>query len=168
VSTDWAEVFRATYEDLVRYLHRRLWDVERAQDLAQEAFVRAMVSAPENPRAWVFRIAINLAKDETRTVLRRKRHLTLLRNDALAELRSAPNPSHALEEAETMESVRRALEQLSERDRDVLLLWDSGLSYAEIADQTGLSPGAVGTTLARARRRLVDAFAALEDEHAAR
>ena len=37
------------------------------------------------------------------------------------------------------------------------LLWDAGLSYPEIAAQTGLAVGAVGTTLARARRRLVDA-----------
>jgi len=37
------------------------------------------------------------------------------------------------------------------------LLWDAGLSYTEIAEQSGLSVGAIGTTLARARRRLVDA-----------
>jgi DNA-directed RNA polymerase specialized sigma24 family protein len=40
----------------------------------------------------------------------------------------------------------------------VLLLWDAGLSYQEIAQQTGLALGAVGTTLARARRRLVEAY----------
>ena len=40
---------------------------------------------------------------------------------------------------------------------EILLLWDAGLSYPEIAAQTGLAVGAVGTTLARARRRLVDA-----------
>jgi len=51
----------------------------------------------------------------------------------------------------------------------VLLLWDSGLSYDEIAAQTGLARGAIGTTLARARRRLVDAFEARKTgEHVAR
>jgi RNA polymerase sigma factor (sigma-70 family) len=54
--------------------------------------------------------------------------------------------------------VRRALEQLSERDREALLLWDAGFSYPEIAAQTGLAVGAVGTTLARARKKLVDAL----------
>jgi DNA-directed RNA polymerase specialized sigma24 family protein len=44
-----------------------------------------------------------------------------------------------------------------------LLFWDAGLSYPEIAAQTGLALGAVGTTLARARRRLVDAH---ERQHA--
>jgi RNA polymerase sigma factor (sigma-70 family) len=56
-----------------------------------------------------------------------------------------------------MASVHEALSTLTSRDREILLLWDAGLSYPEIAAQTGLAVGAVGTTLARARRRLVDA-----------
>jgi DNA-directed RNA polymerase specialized sigma24 family protein len=63
--------------------------------------------------------------------------------------------------------VRRALEALSERDRDVLLLWDVGLSYGEIAENTGLSPGAIGTTLSRARSRLVSAYKELEHRNVA-
>ena len=53
--------------------------------------------------------------------------------------------------------VQAALSRLSERDREVLLLWDAGLDYDEIAAQTGLARGAIGTTLSRARRRLVEA-----------
>jgi RNA polymerase sigma factor (sigma-70 family) len=64
--------------------------------------------------------------------------------------------------------VRKALDALSERDREVLLLWDAGQSYEEIAAQTGLAVKAIGTTLARARRRLVEAHEALEDRHVAR
>ena len=80
----------------------------------------------------------------------------------------APAPDAALEREQQERQVRQALEQLSERDRDVLLLWDAGLSYPEIAEETGLSVGAIGTTLARARHRLVEAFEALEDKHVAR
>jgi RNA polymerase sigma-70 factor (ECF subfamily) len=65
--------------------------------------------------------------------------------------------------------VRAALEELTPRDREVLLLWDSGVSYEEIAAQTGLARGAIGTTLSRARRRLVEAYeAGQRDEHVAR
>ena len=60
--------------------------------------------------------------------------------------------------------VKKTLESLSERDREVLLLKEAGLSYAEIAEQTGLAAGAVGTTLARARRRLKDAYEAGHEE----
>jgi RNA polymerase sigma-70 factor, ECF subfamily len=167
---DWAEIYRSTYADLVRYLHRKVWDAERAQDLAQESFARALQGSasgevPENPRAWVFRIAANLATDEARTAFRRRRHLTLL------EAEAAPQDADPLEELEQQareQAARTALEQLSERDREVLLLWDAGMSYTEIATQTGLAVGAIGTTLSRARRRLVDAHAGLEARHAAR
>jgi RNA polymerase sigma-70 factor, ECF subfamily len=169
--TDWGEIYRTTFPDLVRYLHRKVWDADRARDLAQEAFARALESTgtgegPGNPRAWVFRIAANLAHDEARSALRRRRHLVLLKNEA--ESAERPDPLAAMERQAREDAARAALEQLTERDREVLLLWDAGMSYTEIAAQTDLSVGAIGTTLARARRRLVEAHAQLEARHAAR
>jgi RNA polymerase sigma factor (sigma-70 family) len=55
-------------------------------------------------------------------------------------------------------AVRAALAILSERDREALLLKAEGFNYDEIASTLGLSKGAIGTTLARARRRLVEAY----------
>src|SRR6266576_2960327 len=117
---------------VVRYLYRKVWDAERAEDLAQEAFARALVHKPENARGWLFIVAANMARDDARRAARERRHL-------------------------------------SPRDREALLLWDSGLSYEEIAAQTGLARGAIGTTLSRARRRLAQAFeAGKSGEHVAR
>jgi RNA polymerase sigma-70 factor, ECF subfamily len=168
--TDWAGVYRSTFADLVRYLHRKVWDMERARDLAQEAFARALDGsaggdAPANPRAWLFRIAANLAHDEARSAVRQKRPLTLL--EAESSGAGEIDPIERLDREAREGAARRALEQLSERDREVLLLWDAGLSYTEIAAQAGLAVGAIGTTLARARRRLVEAHAGLEARHAA-
>lgn len=160
---DWAAVFRETYSDLVRFLHRKVWDADQAHDLAQETFVRALEHDPENPRAFLFTIAVNLARDEARAAARRKKHLTLLKADSADREHRGDN-----EDVERAARVRRALDQLSERDREVLLLWDAGMSYPEIATQTGLKVGAIGTTLARARRRLVEAYEALGERHAAR
>lgn len=165
MSVDWGGVYRSTYQELVRYLHRRVWDVDRAQDLAQEAFVRAIDHQPDNPRAWLFRVATNLAKDESRTVLRRRRHLTLLKGEA--EAQEVAPVDEELEHRERSTLVRRALEALGDRDREVLQLWDAGLNYDEIAEQTGLSRGSIGTTLARARQRLAEAYHALEEGHVA-
>jgi len=167
VSVDWGEVYRSTFEDLVRFLHRKVWDGELARDLAQEAFVRALRHEPEQPRAWLFRVAMNLARDEARSVLRRKKHLALLRTEADAA-RPVRGPDEAVLDEERWDQVRRALDALTDKDREVLLLWDAGLSYREIADVTELAPGAIGTTLARARRRLVDAHGEMEKERAAR
>jgi RNA polymerase sigma factor (sigma-70 family) len=166
VSVDWAEVYRTTFEDLVRFLHRKVWDADRAQDLAQEAFVRALDHEPDNPRAWLFTVAGNLARDEARTAIRRREHLTLLKSEA-ATRAPAPDPAEELEHKLRMKQVRGALDRLNEKDRDVLLLWDAGLNYAEIAAETGLAQGAIGTTLARARRRLVEAYGELEDRDVA-
>ena len=168
MSTDWEAVYRGTYHDLVRFIYRKVWDTDRAHDLAQEAFVRSLDQSPDNPKGWLFRVAANLAADEIRTTQRRKQHLILIKGEAEVKQESAPGPADNYDRQERVEAVRRALEELSERDRDVLLLWDAGMDYREIAAETGLSPGAVGTTLARARRRLVDAHAALERRNVAR
>lgn len=166
MSTDWSELYRSTFQDLVRFLHRKVWDGERARDLAQECFVRALSEDPDKPRAWLFTVAANLARDEARTVIRRKKHLTLLKGEEAG--RTAPDdPARELAEKERRERVKRALESLTERDREILLLWDAGLDYKAIAEQTDLAVGAIGTTLARARNRLAAAYEADERIHEA-
>ena len=71
-------------------------------------------------------------------------------------------PADDLIRDEKISQVRSALSALSERDRDALLLQAEGFSYDEIAQSTGLAKGAIGTTLARARRRLVEVYRAQE------
>ena len=167
MAVDWADVYRRTYTDLVRFLHRQVWDVDRAQDLAQEAFARGLGQTPDNPRAWLFRVAGNLASDEARSAVRRKKHLVLLKSESDAQA-PPPTTQDDLEQQERIEAVREALARLTERDREALLLWNGGLNYHDIAAATGLSPRAIGTTLARARRRLVEAYDALEKQHVTR
>jgi RNA polymerase sigma factor (sigma-70 family) len=164
---DWGEIYRTTFDELVRYLYRKVWDGERARDLAQEAFARVLDQPADNPRALVFTVATNLARDEARTVIRRRRHLALIKNEA-ASVAPPPDALAAIERERRREAAERALARLSDRDREVLLLWDAGLSYTEIAAQTGLAVGAIGTTLARARRRLVEAHEAGEARNVAR
>jgi RNA polymerase sigma-70 factor (ECF subfamily) len=166
MADDLAEVYQTTYRALVRFLYRKVWDAERAEDLAQEAFARALVHRPENARGWLFVVAANMARDEARRQARERRHLTLLKHEPEPV---TPAPDEAVATELDRARVREALEALSPRDREVLLLWDAGQSYEEIAAQTGLAKGAVGTTLTRARRRLVEAYEkGSEVEHVAR
>ncbi len=150
-------LYQTMYGSVVRFLYRKVWDEDRAEDLAQEVFIRAMAHQPEKPRAWIFAVAANLARDEARAAIRRKKHLTLLSNDPIPLSSPSRTAHESVERQEQVAQVQQALSCLSKRDREVLLLWDAGLSYPEIAGQTGLAVGAVGTTLARARKRLVDA-----------
>ena len=166
MDVDWGELYRTALPDLVRFLHRKVWDMERAKDLAQDTFVRALRENPDEPRAWLFTVAANLARDEARTAIRRKGHLMLLKTEA--EVSAAPvDPAGELERGEREAAVRRALEALSERDREALLLWDAGLDYTEIAGALEISTGSVGTTLARARERLVKAHREREQDDVA-
>ena len=146
----------------MRYLVRRLGDRDWAEEIAQETFVRAL--RQENivsERAWLFAVATNLVRDEARKDARRRRHLDLLREQARAEEAVDPEPT-SLERAQEAAAARRALEQLTERDREALLMREEGLDYNEIATALELSVGSVGTTLARARRRLLEAYEALQ------
>jgi RNA polymerase sigma-70 factor (ECF subfamily) len=166
MSDDLAEVYRSSFRALVRFLYRKVWDLDRAEDLAQEAFARALVHRPAQARGWLFVVAANMARDEARRAARERQHLTLLSREPTD---GAPAADEVIDANRDRDRVRAALEQLTPRDREVLLLWDSGLSYGEIAEQTDLARGAVGTTLARARRRLVEAYdAGSERTHVAR
>jgi len=86
--------------------------------------------------------------------VRQGRRLELLRADA----GPSQGPDEDFERNERSAGVRAALATLNERDREALLLKAEGFNYGEIAATLGLSKGAVGTTLARARRRLVEAY----------
>jgi RNA polymerase sigma-70 factor, ECF subfamily len=162
--TDVERLFRSYHATLVRYLTRRLGDRDWAEEIAQETFVRALrQDTLTNERAWLFAVATNLVRDDARRSERQRRHLVLLREEQEAEAVANadyngadedPSAQRALETA----MARRAVDALAERDRMALLLREEGLDYGEIAEALNLAPSSVGTTLSRARRRLVETY----------
>lgn len=156
-----ADLFSQYHSSLVRVIYRRTGDRDRAEDIAQEVFARAAVAPPRNPRPWLFAVALNLVREEGRTHSRRGRLLELYRHE---RPRLAAAPDDELERSERAAMVRAALETLTPRDREALLLKAEGFNYDEIAATLGLAKGAIGTTLARARKRLVEAYRAQEEE----
>jgi RNA polymerase sigma-70 factor (ECF subfamily) len=157
--SDLARLFAEYHGPLVRMLYRRTGDRERAEELAQETFARAVAAPPQNPRPWLFAVAINLVREEARRTARQGRRLELYRAEGPA---AAPSPESELLRDEERRRVQAALAALNPRDRDALLLKAEGMDYDEIAATLGLAKGAIGTTLARARRRLVEAYRAQE------
>ena len=153
--TDIGALFHLYHDSLVRMLYRRTGDRDRAEDLAQETFARAVEAPPNNPRPWLFAVALNLVREDGRRAVTRGRRLELLKAEQ-GEPANAPDVE--MERREETERVRVALATLNERDREALLLRAEGFDYEEIAATLGLAKGAVGTTLARARRRLVEAY----------
>jgi RNA polymerase sigma-70 factor (ECF subfamily) len=94
-------------------------------------------------------------REDGRRASTRGRRLELLRNESDG---TGTGPDADYERNEDTARVRAALATLKERDREALLLKAEGFNYDEIAATLGLAKGAVGTTLARARRRLVEAY----------
>ena len=94
MSQDLAEVYRTTYRALVRFLYRKVWDASRAEDLAQEAFARAVVHKPDNARGWLFIVAANMARDDARRAARERRHLTLLKAEPQTSESGADDALH--------------------------------------------------------------------------
>jgi RNA polymerase sigma-70 factor, ECF subfamily len=158
MTDDVERLFRTYNVPLVRYLTRRLGDRDWAEEVAQETFLRALrQDRIDNERAWLFAVATNLVRDEARKDARRRRHLALLAERERAEGPAEQEPT-SLERAQEAAMARRAVDALAERDRLALLMREEGLSYEEIAVALELSPGSVGTTLSRARRRLVEVY----------
>jgi RNA polymerase sigma factor (sigma-70 family) len=154
---DWSTLdletaFASHHPALFRYLYRLTGDADAAADIAQESFVRLL----DNPvpdakvRSWLFTVATNLVRDQAR--MRDRRHRLLLQH-AKPSPQAPDRPDEDLERDERIESVRKTLDQLSRRDRQLLMLREEGFRYSEIAELVGVAPGSVGKLLARALER---------------
>lgn len=152
-------LFRTHHAALVRYLTRRLGDRDWAEEIAQETFLRALRTPPTtSARSWLFAVATNLVRDEGRKQDVRRRQLQQLAAEEREREASQPTAEDRMARAHEAALARRALDALAERDREALLLKEEGLDYPEIAEALGLSVTSIGTTLARARKRLAEAY----------
>lgn len=153
---DFDSLFRGLYPSLLRYLQRLTGDPDQADDLAQEAFTRLLRHPlPEREaKPWLFTVATNLVRDAARKSSRRERLLQIHRPVAQAPAVA----DDLLERGEEISEVRRVLEQLRPRDRQLLLMREEGFSYEEMAQAVGVAPSSVGTLLARALKRFSEIY----------
>ena len=167
---------RAAFGSLVeRYMKRAYYSAlglvgspEDARDLSQDAFARAYRARqtidPDRPFfAWLYQIVRRLCFNFNRD---RRSRREKLRDASLwlaeeAEARApAPGPSRVLETSELCRTVRQAIEELPEREREVLVLKEfEGLRYREIAELVGIPIGTVMSRLYTARKHLAAALA---------
>lgn len=143
-------------DGLFRYLARFTGDPDLSEDLVQETFLRLATKPPpegDRVKAWLFRVATNLALDALKGRVRRGGLVRESRNRIVGPT-PAPDPSILAERNELRASVRRALENLSKKERMVLLMREEGFRHREIAEAVGTSTGSVGTMIARALEKL--------------
>jgi RNA polymerase sigma-70 factor (ECF subfamily) len=160
-----AELFTRYEGRIFGYVYRMVGDRAWAEDLTQEAFIRAhqhlgRLGPPYDFKSWLYRIAGNLALDGLR---RHRREVPLADWDSgapeLVDTRSAVDPEQQVRQAERRAAVWRTLHRLPDTYRQALLLRElEGLSYQEMAAVMGVSLDNVRVILHRARLAFRDLY----------
>ena len=152
-------------------LYRLTENGEEARDLTQETFLRAFQSivhfrGESDLRTWIYRIAINQARNRWRWWRRRRRDVTISIDAADANGRplglitslksvNVPDPEQNAIANERERALRKALSSLRRVYREAVVLRDiEGLAYEEIATALDISVGTVKSRLARGRQEL--------------
>src|SRR5437773_10424175 len=159
---------RAEFEALYQRYSREVWalayarwmNADTALDITQEAFLRLWKQWETgeiilNPRAWLLRVARNLAEDHAKSAFRRNgTHPPQTMNGVQAH---DPLPLESLEREETFAQLRDVMEQMPKADREILTLrYALDYNTGEIADMLGINATAVHMRLSRARQRLAE------------
>ena len=167
---------RAEFELLHQQHSREVWalayarwmDSDLALDITQEAFLRlwkqweAGSEVIENPRAWLLRVARNLAEDYAKSAFRRNGTQP---PELLNGVRSTqPLPADEMERQEQFAQLRAILEELAPADREILTLrYALDLDANAIAEKLNVAVTAVHMRLSRARQRLAERLTTLGD-----
>jgi RNA polymerase sigma-70 factor (ECF subfamily) len=160
---DFARVFDAHYQRLYRYLDRLSGDPDLAADLAQEAFTRLYRrgALPGEPGAWLAAVATNLFRNAYGTRVRRDELLRSVPEAARFSDRAVA-PAVAAHFTDEARRVRRTLDAMPARDRELLLLRAEGYSYRELAVALELNESSVGTLFARAKKTFRELYEATD------
>ena len=172
-------LFERYGEMIRRHLARMAGDSAVAQDLLQETFLRVWTRAAQwdgrgSFKAWLYRIATNLALNHLRSVRRRKEQPLEIAgewDDDADDLVSpvwaidadTPEPEDVLEMAERRERYRRLIDRLPEEKREVLhLVHEMEMSLEDAADELGIPEGTVKSRLYYAKQRLAKEWRELD------
>ena len=142
------------------YFLRTLASADDADDMLQELFLKLLTVIKRYRHkgrfeSWLFCIAANLVRDRYRTRQRRIKTVSLSAGDftydSQADVVSGePNPHRQMETVEQLDQLQHAIEELSQSDREIILLRHyGGLSFRELAEHFQIP---VGTALARVHR----------------
>ncbi len=142
-------IFRTHYGRVARAIGRVVHDQARAEELAVDVFLkwwRHPSAHGDGAAGWIYRTAVRHALDELRRQRRRQRFERVF-GWASA---SPATPEHVYEAAHEQQRVRDVLGAIRRRYAEALLLRHEGLSYRDLAATLQLTPGYVGSLLARA------------------
>lgn len=157
-----AQLYETHFERVARYIAVRIGNVAEAEDLASEVFLRALRSADRFQEkgapmeAWVFTIAHNVMVDHLR---RRHRSPVMAPLEEGASASSSDDPTEGVEQAEDIQKLGRAMQHLTEEQRQVVSLrFGAEMTSEQIGRVMKKKPGAVREQQSAAVRRLRKLF----------
>lgn len=169
-----AQLVREHQDRVFDLVCRMLGDREEALDVSQEIFVAVHDALPafrgeSRLSTWIYRVAKNHCLNRLKYLSRRERHrateISLVPEGVLEERAPSRRPDQEIAEREERDLVQRAIAELEEEQRLLVVLRDlEGLSYHEIAAVTEQPEGTVKSRLHRARLLLADIVARLQEE----
>ena len=145
--------YESTNKSLWAYVYRMVGDAAAADDILQDAYVRFLQSdAPtehaSTMKAYLYRIATNLAHDHFRKMKRRRKFLERNTNESEA--------LYHLPEGENRYEIGRAFHELPLKQRSILwMAYVEEYSHAEIAKMVNVSEKSIRVLLFRAKQRLI-------------
>jgi RNA polymerase sigma-70 factor (ECF subfamily) len=153
---DFDTLFSEHWGRVYAVLFRLLGDHAAAEDLALEVFWRLYQEPPKGAEGgkligWLYRVATNLGYNALRGAKRRG-HYESEAGIAYLEQNTVTDPAVEAERNMHRQQVRNVFTTMKPRSVNLLILRHSGFAYAEIAEILGVSPGSIGTLLARAER----------------
>ena len=152
----WLSAFERHHEDLLRFFTRKLGCRDLAADCAQETYVHLARMGPsvpiQNPRAFLFRVATNLAIDYLRKSRTRGTVLSIEPPPEDAPS-TAPSVEAVIEAKQRVARLESAIKELSVKRRTALLLNRlEGKTHADIARTLGVSESMVAKYIVQALR----------------
>lgn len=149
------------YQPVYRYIYLKIGETKTSEDLASEVFIRALEALKQGrgwsttPQAWVFGIARNIVADYYR---RRERRPEVELDEQLLPAIETSLSGQVIE-AEERKALLQAITQLTDEQRDVILLrFMEGLNIKDTAEVMGKTPGAVKVLQFRAVQALSKAM----------
>ncbi|MDR1382918.1 MAG: RNA polymerase sigma factor [Planctomycetaceae bacterium] len=160
-----SQMFRTIEAKLLGMLYHVLGNIEDARDALQETFIRCWkhrdsLHEIQNIRAWIFRIAYNIARDVRKSAWRKRRQaLPYDENEILSHKTKVDD---AMIQSEELKQFRRAIRSLDNEEKEVFLLRQNGnLTFEQIAQTLNIP---LGTAKTRMRRAVMKLHSILEEQ----
>ena len=151
---EFEDIFNGQWDRVCGVLYSIVGEQAEAEDLALETFWRLYnrppkYDSPEKLVGWLYRVATNLGFNAIRARKRRTRYEEEAGHMEM-EYQASTDPAIEAERSAEIHQVRKILAQMKPRNAKLLILRNSGFSYAELAATLRLASGSIGTLLVRA------------------